>query len=448
MLVDPALNSPLESMGKRRHDRIAAEDVLRGRSHLGVNGEDMVMHASNGMLHPALVVGSTSTEDEGCNVHFVDATSVHGFDSSNSDQFGSTKMQEHQFVHVDGMPNGGDSVMGGVTLSGNGNGSGEDAVQCGISDNETETATIWVSEMEAEPWPKWKRLPDDAPEQRPARLMGAIERDLCNSSTRKTKYIFEPTPGMTFDCVVEPQEFYEIYSWEVGFGTKKGDKYRNSMQEFQCQCQGSNTRVQYKTKKKKCQVMLQLHRTTDFGWYVSLHRAEHNHSLFESYSEKLCWNSHGKIQQSTKNMIRNLRDNNVTLTKVNRIISSMIGHGGEPPRSSNSIANLCNRIAKEQKDDDVRKTLEVFEELKKQDPGFQCSVDYDKVKNKLKILMWCTGRSRSQYACFGDVVTFDTTYCTNIYKMPFGIFVGVNNHFLSIIFAGVLMTNEKSDSFE
>lgn len=128
--------------------------------------------------------------------------------------------------------------------------------------------------------------------------------------------------------------------------------------------------MQYKTKKKKCQAMLRLHRTTDFGWYVSLHRGEHNHSLSESYSEKLCWNSHRKIQQSTKNTIRYLRDNIVTLTKVNHIISSMIGHGGEPPWSSNSIANLCKHLEKEQKAADVRKTLEVFEQLKKQDPGF------------------------------------------------------------------------------
>jgi len=27
---------------------------------------------------------------------------------------------------------------------------------------------------------------------------------------------------MTFDCVSEAQEFYNIYSWEVSFGTKKG----------------------------------------------------------------------------------------------------------------------------------------------------------------------------------------------------------------------------------
>ena len=61
--------------------------------------------------------------------------------------------------------------------------------------------------------------------------------------------------------------------------------------------------------------------------------------------------------------------------------------------SRTSIANLCKRLAKEQKADDVRKTLEVFKEMKKQDPGFKCSVDYD-AKNKIKTLMWCTGNSR------------------------------------------------------
>jgi hypothetical protein len=80
-----------------------------------------------------------------------------------------------------------------------------------------------------------KRLPKDAPEGCPQSLMGAIKRALRNASNRKGKYILEPTPGMTFDCVSEAQEFYNIYSWEVGFGTKKGDKYGKSMQEFQCQ---------------------------------------------------------------------------------------------------------------------------------------------------------------------------------------------------------------------
>jgi hypothetical protein len=32
--------------------------------------------------------------------------------------------------------------------------------------------------------------------------------------------------------------------------------------------------------------------------------------------------------------------------------------------------------------------------------------------------------------------------------MPFGMFVGVNNHFQSVIFAGVLLTNETSIDFK
>jgi hypothetical protein len=49
---------------------------------------------------------------------------------------------------------------------------------------------------------------------------------------------------------------------------------------------------------------------------------------------------------------------------------------------------------------------------------------------------------------FGDVVTFDTTYRTNLYDMPFGLFVGVNNHFQSMIFGGVLLRDETVDTFK
>jgi hypothetical protein len=44
--------------------------------------------------------------------------------------------------------------------------------------------------------------------------------------------------------------------------------------------------------------------------------------------------------------------------------------------------------------------------------------------------------------------TFDTTYRTNLYDMPFDLFVGVNNHFQSIIFGGVMMRDEKKESFD
>jgi len=50
-------------------------------------------------------------------------------------------------------------------------------------------------------------MPKDAPDGCSQSLMGAIERALRNSSNRKGKYIFEPTVGMTFDCVSELRNF-------------------------------------------------------------------------------------------------------------------------------------------------------------------------------------------------------------------------------------------------
>uniref|UniRef100_A0A8R7ULT8 MULE transposase domain-containing protein n=1 Tax=Triticum urartu TaxID=4572 RepID=A0A8R7ULT8_TRIUA len=68
--------------------------------------------------------------------------------------------------------------------------------------------------------------------------------------------------------------------------------------------------------------------------------------------------------------------------------------------------------------------------------------------SKIQALMWTNGRSRYQYKIFGDSITFDTTYRTNQYDMPFGLFVGVNHHLQSIILGGVMMRNEKQESFE
>lgn len=56
-------------------------------------------------------------------------------------------------------------------------------------------------------------------------------------------------------------------------------------------------------------------------------------------------------------------------------------------------------------------------------------------------MLWVTGKDKEDYTHFvDDAITFDTTYQTNLYGLPFGIFVGVNNHFQSIIFGGMLLT--------
>ncbi|CAL5359748.1 unnamed protein product [Camellia sinensis] len=56
-------------------------------------------------------------------------------------------------------------------------------------------------------------------------------------------------------------------------------------------------------------------------------------------------------------------------------------------------------------------------------------------------------KSRADYAKFGDVLIFDSTYRTNAYKKPFVMLAGVTSHFRATIFACVLLANETSETY-
>lgn len=77
--------------------------------------------------------------------------------------------------------------------------------------------------------------------------------------------------------------------------------------------------------------------------------------------------------------------------------------------------------------DDVTKLLEWWSYCKLQNPQFFCDFKLDS-DGKICSLFWSHASQQGEYADFGDVVTFDTTYRTNIYKKPLGMFVGANNH--------------------
>jgi zinc finger SWIM domain-containing protein 3 len=51
------------------------------------------------------------------------------------------------------------------------------------------------------------------------------------------------------------------------------------------------------------------------------------------------------------------------------------------------------------------------------------------------------------YACFGDAVSFDTTFQTNKFEMPFAPLLGTNYHKQTIIFGAALLYNETIPSF-
>ena len=62
-------------------------------------------------------------------------------------------------------------------------------------------------------------------------------------------------------------------------------------------------------------------------------------------------------------------------------------------------------------------------------------------------VFWADARSRAACAEFGDVVSFDTTYLTNKYDMPFAPFFGVNHHGQSILLGCGLLSAEDTETF-
>ncbi|KAF5475877.1 hypothetical protein F2P56_007636, partial [Juglans regia] len=68
-----------------------------------------------------------------------------------------------------------------------------------------------------------------------------------------------------------------------------------------------------------------------------------------------------------------------------------------------------------------------FERMQYNNDEFYSSMDLDD-DCRLKNVFWADAHSRATYEYFWDVVTFDITYLTNRYGMPFVPFVGVNHH--------------------
>jgi hypothetical protein len=192
--------------------------------------------------------------------------------------------------------------------------------------------------------------------------------------------------------------------------------------------------------------MIRLLWLEDDSWYISWSITEYNHRLSESCGEKKQWNSHSEIDPLTKDFIRKLRENNVSTGRVCSILGTTNPSGGIPVRRE-VIRNVCARLAQENIRDDLEKTIKILDQMKETDREMEVRFKVDE-EGRIVRMLWCTGKNKTRYKQFGDAITFDTTYRTNLYNLPFGLFVGINNHFQTTMFGGVLLASEKMEDFE
>ena len=96
---------------------------------------------------------------------------------------------------------------------------------------------------------------------------------------------------------------------------------------------------------------------------------------------------------------------------------------------------------------DVDSLLDYLRRKQVQNPSFLFSFQLD-TEEKITNVFWMDGKMKTDYARFGDVICFDTTYKIHDYGRPIVIFVGINHHKQIVIFGAGLIYDDSGYSYK
>jgi hypothetical protein len=266
----------------------------------------------------------------------------------------------------------------------------------------------------------------------------------------------EPKEGMTFSSLDELLFYYRSYAKQQGFGVVQKNKKKHVSGythyiTLACARQGSrkasssNTfRKPIQTTRTGCKANLNA-KLIDSKWYVTCVSTNHNHGL--SPGKARYFRSHKNLDSSVK---RQLLINDGSGISLSKSYNSLAVEAGGYENLTFGEKDCRNFIAKSRRlrlgTGGAEALCGYFKRMQAINDSFYFAMDFDD-DCRLKNVFWADARSRASYEDFGDVVTFDTTYLTNRYEMPFAPFVGVNHHGQSILFGAGLISSEDTKSF-
>ncbi|XP_041011301.1 protein FAR-RED IMPAIRED RESPONSE 1-like [Juglans microcarpa x Juglans regia] len=266
----------------------------------------------------------------------------------------------------------------------------------------------------------------------------------------------EPRVGMSFSSVEEVRAYYTSYAKQVGFGvtkrsSKMGDDRKIRYFTLACVCQGTSVSTTSNILKPRpmehngCKAKINAILGSEGEFCLTHVVLEHNHTLSPGKARYI--RCHKRLDESSK---RRLEYNDMPGIQLSKNYSSCVVEAGGYENLTFGERDARNYIR------EVRllrlglggaEALQnYFTRMQSQNDGFFYIMDVDD-ETRLRNVFWADARSRAAYESFGDVITFDTTYLTNAYKMSFAPFVGVNHHSQSILVGCGLISGEDMDIF-
>lgn len=261
----------------------------------------------------------------------------------------------------------------------------------------------------------------------------------------------EPKLNMVFDSTSEIYEYYRKYAAQIGFGVSKRStkKIAGVVKYFTIVCHSngeskkmskislkSHSVIKVGCKAKLCAKLLE-----DGKWGVTTLELNHNHVLSPSKSLFYRCNRHMTTHVKRRPELKN--DDGISMKKCYNSLRIEYGENELPCISESNVGNLKRlRLA----EGDVSALQSYLIKVQAINSNFFYVLDLDE-DNRIRNLFWADSRFRAAYEEFGDIITFDTTYLTNNYDLPFALFLGVNHHGQYILLGCGLISDEDTRTF-
>ena len=262
-----------------------------------------------------------------------------------------------------------------------------------------------------------------------------------------------PKVGMSFDSEQKAYDMYNTYAGKIGFSIRKSQtKRRQDRTIYQkyvvCSNQGEReTESSKATTRTGCQARVQFSVSREGIWTVQKVVTDHNHYL-ASPNKVHKLRSQRRVIEADRHLIGQIREAGM---KPSQVYDFMVAFYGGVDKGQFSKMDCNNEIGKERKkyleSNDAKTLLEYLKNKQREDPTFFYAIQVDEKDGQIAKFFWADGQSIMDYACFGDVVSFDTTFDTNKFELPFAPILGANHHKQTVIFGAALIFNESIDSF-
>ncbi|XP_044505676.1 protein FAR-RED IMPAIRED RESPONSE 1-like isoform X2 [Mangifera indica] len=269
--------------------------------------------------------------------------------------------------------------------------------------------------------------------------------------TRSVKEEWEPKRGMIFDSFDNLVQYYRNYGNKMGFeaiirSSRKGDDGEVKNVTLACSCTGkprSNSRNAFKRRpvtKTNCKARIGVSICSDGKWQICSTVFDHNHELYDPT----------KARYFKKYKKRKHEVNDRAGVRPNQKFNSLLVETGVVENFQLLRKDCRNYIETVRRlrlsAGDASAIQKYFLKMQIENSDFFYLMDLDE-EGRLKNVLWVDARSRAAFKEFGDVVTFDTTYLTNKYDMPFVAFVGVNHHGHLMLLGCGLISNKDTKTF-